>query len=447
MTDQQHDLEVEAALLEGHAAPEGEAHAETWQDGQQPYDDFHDNSAESAPVEGDGADRKNDETHSDAEENAEAAPKKSGSKVFLSVLVAGALFAGGLAYLQFGGSNNDKQQTAPAFPMMNAGNSWNGTMPGGVPETAQNGIPGGVVAPVAKTAEAPVTPTTAQADLSALYGTTVHEQGSVTNGTVYPSAADNQIQGGQIQGGNAKDALQPAVVPAVSPVAPVAQVAPAVVPSPQPTAATTANPPPSSGAVSGTADARLAALAAQVSNLQKTVQNAQTGMVSPSTAANPALEDRLGRIEKQLSDMAQRAPGENAVNPAVDARLTHIEQELESLSSRKTSKTTGTSLADNYRQPTAARHASSRHANKNAAAHGHVKKAASVKPVKAAEPAAETWVLRAATPGVAWVAKDATSTDLRRVREGDALPGIGTVRSISQNGDSWVVVGSNGTIR
>jgi len=63
-------------------------------------------------------------------------------------------------------------------------------------------------------------------------------------------------------------------------------------------------------------------------------------------------------------------------------------------------------------------------------------------------PAAAThWVLRAAVPGQAWLSLDATSTDLKQVKVGDSVPGIGKVTAITHMGDNWIVQGSAGTIK
>jgi hypothetical protein len=56
-------------------------------------------------------------------------------------------------------------------------------------------------------------------------------------------------------------------------------------------------------------------------------------------------------------------------------------------------------------------------------------------------------MVRAAAPGEAWVAKDATTRELRPVHVGDELPGIGRVQAIHQMGDNWVIEGTRGTLR
>ncbi len=57
------------------------------------------------------------------------------------------------------------------------------------------------------------------------------------------------------------------------------------------------------------------------------------------------------------------------------------------------------------------------------------------------------WVLRAATPGMAWVSPQPGSAELKRVVPGDSLPGIGQVTAIRQENGRWIVEGSGGVIR
>lgn len=58
-----------------------------------------------------------------------------------------------------------------------------------------------------------------------------------------------------------------------------------------------------------------------------------------------------------------------------------------------------------------------------------------------------SWVLRAATPNMAWLSPRAGSAELRRVAVGDTVDGIGQVRDIRQEAGRWVVVGTESTVR
>jgi hypothetical protein len=56
------------------------------------------------------------------------------------------------------------------------------------------------------------------------------------------------------------------------------------------------------------------------------------------------------------------------------------------------------------------------------------------------------WILKAAKPGVAWVAKRG-SDDLHMVETGDSLSGVGRITEISQDSlGAWVVRGTRGRI-
>lgn len=75
---------------------------------------------------------------------------------------------------------------------------------------------------------------------------------------------------------------------------------------------------------------------------------------------------------------------------------------------------------------------------------------AAPKPVVKAEPAATAarsvaWVLRSAQPGAAMVVPKAGG-DMRTVRVGDNLSGLGRIIAIEQRGSRWVVQGTQGTL-
>ncbi len=72
------------------------------------------------------------------------------------------------------------------------------------------------------------------------------------------------------------------------------------------------------------------------------------------------------------------------------------------------------------------------------------------KPVVKTEPAATSarsvaWVLRSAQPGAAMVVPKAGG-DMRTVRVGDTLSGLGRIIAIEQRGSRWVVQGTQGTL-
>lgn len=143
-----------------------------------------------------------------------------------------------------------------------------------------------------------------------------------------------------------------------------------------------------------------------------------------------------------------KAPDNAALTPAPTADSAKVEElqneivelkktiaQLQSASvTKEDNAATSAEAAANGEAPKAhrsARHNSSHHrAHTAGAAHGN----------------GGHWVLRAAKPGVAWVAKKG-SDDLQMVNVGDTLAGVGTVTSISQDSmGQWVIDGSRGHI-
>ena len=61
--------------------------------------------------------------------------------------------------------------------------------------------------------------------------------------------------------------------------------------------------------------------------------------------------------------------------------------------------------------------------------------------------AAPTWILRAASPGQAWVSTSTTSRELKPLQVGDTFAGIGKVTAIQQKDGNWIVQGTRGTIQ
>ena len=71
-----------------------------------------------------------------------------------------------------------------------------------------------------------------------------------------------------------------------------------------------------------------------------------------------------------------------------------------------------------------------------------VKKKVMPKKVAAVKP----WVLKAAQPGKAWIARQGAK-DIKAVQAGDNVQGIGRVQSILFVSGRWIVQGTSGQIR
>lgn len=210
-------------------------------------------------------------------------------------------------------------------------------------------------------------------------------------------------------------AALPTAPDALAPVPAVPAPAPAAIPTPAPAAApapavvaplpvTSAVPAP---AASGGVDPRVETLTVRVESLQKALDQANTQL-----AASKEMQLRLNKLEQQLASGAQAS---SAPSAAAAPSLS----EPESLAAPVVRK-----------EPV-----------KRKAVVAATPKA------PAAPKAVRQWTLRAASPGLAWIAPSASSQDLRQVEVGDTLPGVGRVTAIEMQGDAWTVRGTKGIIR
>ncbi len=426
MTNNPHDMETEPTPHDnGQDSPADEAQMETWQEGLPPDDDFHDQGA-AASVSSDDA--------VVVEESAQAAPaKRGGAGLILGALVVGAVVMGGLAYTQLSGRKDGAAPTVP--PVVASADS----APGSTAGSIEGALPG------ANAPELQPTPTTSEADLSAIYKAARDQTAAADNATVLPDMdngirkAADEVKALAVEGAVPNPA--PAPIAAVAPPVPVppapvpaalAPIAP-VVPAQAPTLAVPV--PPIAGRIqNATNDAvgtRLDALAARMEAMQKTLDQ--------TVKHTAELASRL--------DAASIKPMEVGPAPQIEDRLARIEQQLGTrhsagLSDDKPVQAQGTAASQTTTK------AAVRHKASKPTATAHTKKAKpSDKPEATQAASKETWVLRAATPEAAWVSSDVNAPELRKVAVGESLPGIGTVKAINQLGEGWVVVGTKGTIR
>ena len=207
-------------------------------------------------------------------------------------------------------------------------------------------------------------------------------------------------------------------------------------------------------------DARLNALSNHVEDLQKSLQQAtqQLTQVSSMMATNqvnngpnPALDDRLNKIEQHLMQIEHAAPP-TLSSPSVMANDTGLAKPDISMGGNVGSKSSAVHTAHHTHVATSQPVHTAKTVHKTVKHKGH--KAPSSDVDVAADSSAgvleaphSSWVLRAATPNEAWVAKNDSSSDLTHVRVGETLPGIGQVQSIRPIGDSWVIEGTDGVVR
>jgi len=151
------------------------------------------------------------------------------------------------------------------------------------------------------------------------------------------------------------------------------------------------------------------------------IGKSQMTMTSSAPAAETAkvevLEKKITELEKTISDLQQAAV----------VKKDGTEKSAEESDVEKTATEEAVPAHKKHHRVSSAHHSKSRHL----ASHHMV---------------APKWVLKAAKPGVAWVARKGTD-DLRMVETGDSLMGIGTVTAIIRNSSGyWVVNGTKGRI-
>jgi hypothetical protein len=130
---------------------------------------------------------------------------------------------------------------------------------------------------------------------------------------------------------------------------------------------------------------------------------------------------------------------------SLEARLATLEKDLSGLQSSLITKAD----FDDLKQAVDDLQKQMKAENQKAATEPKVKKTSKVKlkPVLKLKPAASSrWILKSASPGVAWVARPGSS-ELRAASVGTVLPGIGKVTSIGKNADGkWVLSGTQAKI-
>jgi hypothetical protein len=382
----------EDASHEEHAQPPAES-AGTWSDDHPPVDDFSDTataSEETAMI----SEEASEET-SGEETPPPASPSRSMLPLFAGI--GGILLVGAMIYWQFGHSSPPAMITQTQAPKSAAS----------VPLSSN---------PSPK--QAPGSGKIAESDITALYkappelaSPPIPSPSSATSPTTsptMPSAAPPT----------------PAITPnQVNPSVPLASAASAVASAP---------PAPSAPPV----DARINTLTASVNDLQKSLE---------------ATTQEINKLATMMAATQAMPPVSGQVSPALEDRLNKIEQSLIQIQHNEIAKPAPAIAAMPESEATSKVIAKPVSHKKKPAKHKpvHQKTVHYGIPPVSSKPAevANSWVLRAATPGEAWVAADAHTTELKHVQVGDSLPGIGAIRTIHQTPGGWEIEGTTGTIR
>ncbi len=366
-----------------------------WVANEPPVDDFGDPSGDAAGASVSAGD--------DMHQHEEMAPAVEPTKNKLPIIaaIAGVIvlaIGGGLAYMHFSNGPRDADSMMLDRVAENAAT-----------ETVPNFAP---AAPKPVSSEAPKA-------LPAAAAPVANDVAPTTSFTT-PSAAP---------AANDVTAKMPDVLPVVQPQE-TTNPAPVAVATPAPQAAPVVSAPVAKQVVvevapqnQAASDARLAVLQSRIDDLQKALGQTtqQVGQISekltvvaPASGSAPvsaqpdvAMEERLNKLEQKLLQMEQHQGASVSRAAAVDAVYpSHVSKK----------------------------------------SHHTVK--AKAKLVKAPKESTKTkWVLRAATPGEAWVAKDASTRELRPLHVGDEFGPVGKVTAIRQVGDAWLVQGTTGTVK
>ncbi len=426
MTDNEQELESDQPMHE-----DGETHAEGWQEELPPEDDFHDRDEH----EPDATISEEVETAAETFTPPESREKR-GSKVLFGTLAGIALVIGGLAYLQFGG------KSAPKAPAPVPASVTTKSAPSSAPENA-------LKAQQSDTgfSSLPATPTTSEADITAIYNAGIgNTKQPMTNTVAIPgdSSPDNSLEKGRDTRISASDILTTApIVPPVKPMAtpektPVLETPPPVA-APAPVAVAPVLP----SAAQTEMENRIKELSSQLEDLKNTIgqMNLQTSQIvsklekAPSEDAMKsleALENRLAQLEQKLAQSGNK----KSIKPVAKEEVKEPVKELSALPQE---------LENVHFPPSMQEEAPVKQTVKKATA-SRLKKAVKARDTSASKAKAAGWVLRAATPDSAWVSKGANAPELQQVQVGDTLPGIGKIRAIEQTGDRWTIIGTQGKI-
>lgn len=393
MSDNKDQVENETAAQDEILELDETAQPEEWQGELPPEDDFHDqdefhDDLQEEIVEESLATEAYDDQGGDTEKN------KRGKVVFFGILVMGAALMGGLAYLQFGVSshNGTSNPLIPVSAVMDV-----------------NAIQNPVAHKDVKTQDQAAT-TTAETDLNKL----IPQVGDDAGAKVLPSPEVKDISAKKPEVNVSSDVVSSSQ----NEPAPVGETVK-----------------PEAGTVAGVA---------KIENIPFPAQDTAKEPVksAPVEVPDPKLEqqikeqkDQIAALQKSLDEATQRNASLTSEVDDLHKAEAQWGQEKAKLQAQLTAKPAVTeSIA--VRETTASEKAAP-----------VVKKARTVKKKAAAKTAAPKWILRAATPSAAWVATDANSNELRQVKPGETLPGLGKIKAIRQAGSQWEVVGSIATLR
>lgn len=196
---------------------------------------------------------------------------------------------------------------------------------------------------------------------------------------------------------------------------------------------------------------KLSVLITRLDTFENRITNLEAGVHQVSgkiTAleAKPAAAANLDSVNSAIKTLENKISAlENAPPASAPAKPAAVAQEPAPVKAAPSSSPADISNID---QPTFVPAAPESEPRKtlNAADTPKVESPAKAEKAPAAEPARSAgWILRSAQPGTAMVVAK-TGGEMRTVRVGDTLAGLGRITSIEQRGSKWVVQGTQGTL-
>lgn len=392
------------------------------------------------------------------------AGRKKRQMIFYVVLVAMLGLGAAGAWTVFGGSSENVPPPLPAPSMTSDATTSppqiDGMQPG-VPSPeeaakadarANNQAAGNDMAlpPAQPEAAAPQAEAQAQAD-----ATTPTAETSAVNGTTaeaLPPPADALPPAAPAEAPQAEAQMPPMAAPAS--VAP-AEPAPVATAPEAPIAPLTPETP-----AAGAAPAPVAEQAAPVSPVAET---APANLAASNVVADPAMATRVEQLETQIKAMNDElvaakntianAPaatngGDNSALTAqlkdLSDKLERINQQVDSLDQRTTTLATELQNRPAETAKPVVKKTAKKAAVKKPTAKKVVAKPAAKAPVAASR--GNSWELRSAQPGVAWLGR-VGSDEMARYSVGQTIPGLGVVQDVSIEAGRWIVKTSGGTLR
>jgi len=405
-----------------------EQHQESWDDPQPPVDTFHDSDM---GAEGTATVSEESGEHVGYEKEESTEPQDGGqkkSKLIPLIAVVGVLLVlAAVLFWQFGMGSSLTTVTVQAHPLK--------------PPAISDTVPLPTLDAKPKIAD------TTTAPLS---------DSSASNNLMSPGAAPSPVSSGGVAlpttNNNASTILPNMDQHMASP--PSLDQSAAVAPI-QNQSATTNNVPkntPANNDRLSDLDARLSALSGHVEELQRSLDLASQQLSQVSieltanqnkTSTNQGIEDRLNQIEQHLAQVEHTPPSLSVPSSLKSDQTSGVRSKLgeEATNARQYSKERLKSRRERVVHSTAMH----KHKVVHMASHHPAPELASSSGILAESKS--SWVLRAATPNEAWVAKNSTSSELTHVQLGDELPGVGVVQTIRPFGDSWIIEGTEGIVR